>query len=93
MEITVILNFMTDLIDIKLNPVSEVDAIHYYKLKIKYHINLKKKFSTYSIVMYLASVMYFAPTRAKFTSRHGWSGISQRSEISLDTGGNVNSSY
>jgi hypothetical protein len=29
---TVILNFMTDLIDIK--PVSEVDAIHYYKDKI-----------------------------------------------------------
>ena len=36
MEITVILNFMTDLIDIKLNPVSEVDAIHYYKDKISY---------------------------------------------------------
>ena len=36
--------------------------------------------------MYLASVMYFAPTCAKFMSRHGWSDISQRSEISLDTG-------
>jgi hypothetical protein len=31
----VILNFMTDPIDIKLNPVSEVDAI-YYKDKISY---------------------------------------------------------
>jgi hypothetical protein len=30
--------------------------------------------------------MYFPPTRAKYMSRHAWSGISQRSGISLDTG-------
>jgi hypothetical protein len=29
--------------------------------------------------------MYFVPMRAKYMSRHGCSGISQRSEISLDT--------
>jgi hypothetical protein len=33
--------------------------------------------------------MYFAPARAKFLTRPAWSGISQRSGISLDTGMNV----
>ena len=42
------------------------------------------------LVMYLASVMYFAPTCAKFMSRHGWSDISQTSEISLDTELSIN---
>ena len=35
---TVIPNFMTDLVDIKLNAVSEVDAIHYYKDEISYKL-------------------------------------------------------
>jgi hypothetical protein len=30
--------------------------------------------------------MYFAPKREKFLTRYAWSGISQRSGISLDTG-------
>ena len=33
---TVIINFITDLIDIKLNPVSELDVIHYHKDKISH---------------------------------------------------------
>jgi hypothetical protein len=46
LKITII---MTALIDIKLNPVSEVDAIHYYKDKIM-TLTSKNMFSTYSHV-------------------------------------------
>jgi hypothetical protein len=81
LKITII---MTALIDIKLNPVSEVDAIHYYKDKIM-TLTSKNMFSTYSHVFNKRRV-FRAHARVKFMGRHGWSGISQRSEIALDIG-------
>jgi hypothetical protein len=42
---TVILNFMTDLVDIKQNPVSEVHVIHYYKDKRSYKALKEDRFA------------------------------------------------
>ena len=39
-----------------------------------------------ALVINFAIVMYFAPTYAKFMTRHAWSGISQGSKIWLGTG-------
>ena len=72
---------MTALIDIKLNPISEVDAIHYYKDKIM-TLTSKNMFSN----VFNKRRVFRAHARVKFMGRHGWSGISQRSEIALDTG-------